>query len=46
MPCLLDLPPELIEQIFDKCEETAYEEWCAESDEEDYWPPRAGLPVH
>ena len=45
MPGLLDLPPELIEQIFDKCEETAYEEWCAENDKEDYWPPRAGVPA-
>lgn len=35
MPGLLDLPPELIEQIFDKCEEVAYEEWCKENDEDD-----------
>ena len=39
MPNLLDLPAELIEQIFDKCEEAAYEEWCAENDEEDYRAP-------
>jgi hypothetical protein len=44
MPGLLDLPPELFEQIFDKCEEVAYEVWCAEKDEDDYWPPRAGVP--
>lgn len=44
MPGLLDLPPELIELIFDKCEEVGYEEWCAENDEDDYWPPRAGVP--
>ena len=44
MPGLLDLPPELIEQIFDKCEEVAYEEWCTENDEDDYWPPKSGVP--
>lgn len=44
MPGLLDLPPELIEQIFDKCEEVAYEEWCTENDEDDYWPPESGVP--
>lgn len=45
MPGLLDLPPEPIEQIFAKCEETAYEEWCAKDDEEDYWAPRPGVPA-
>ncbi|KAM0702192.1 hypothetical protein Q7P35_011102 [Cladosporium inversicolor] len=43
MPGLLDLPPELIELIFDKCEEVGHEEWCAENDEDDHWPPRAGV---
>lgn len=44
MPGLLDLPPELIEQIFDKCEEVAYGEWCKENDEDDYWLPESGVP--
>jgi len=44
MPSLLDLPPELIELIFDKCEEIAYEAWCAENDEVKYWPPSCGIP--
>lgn len=40
MPGLLDLLPELIEQIFDNCEGVAYEdeEWCTGNDEDDYCP--------
>jgi hypothetical protein len=45
MPGLLDLPPELIEQIFEKCEEVTYEEWCAGDDEGYYWPSRFGVPA-
>lgn len=45
MSGILDLPPELIEQIFDKCKETAYEDWCAKNDERDYWAPRPVVPA-
>lgn len=43
MPGLLDLPPELIEEIFDKFAEFHYAEWRTEHPVEDkenqYWGP-------